>query len=106
MQETQRLWVYPAILSFSAVISQGEDPPIFTGSFIGVEHPDSYNVHYVIGQFVVSKLLKNTSHESHVLYMMLTSSGVVNESYEIDTDSALVLAERADEQSTEDMYVD
>jgi hypothetical protein len=71
-----------------------------------VEHPDSYNEHYVIGQFVVSELLKKTFHEFHVLDMMLTSSEVVDESYETETDSALVFAERTDEQSTEDMYDD
>jgi hypothetical protein len=81
-------------------MSQGLEPPIFTGSFIAVEHPDSYNEHDVIGQFVVSELLKKTFQEVHELDMILTSSEVVDESYDTETDSALVLAERTDEQST------
>jgi hypothetical protein len=100
VHETQRLLVYPAARSFSAVMSQGLEPPIFTGSFIAVEHPDSYNEHDVIGQFVVSELLKKTFQEVHELDMILTSSEVVDESYDTETDSALVLAERTDEQST------
>jgi hypothetical protein len=86
VHETQRLWLYPAVRSFSAVMSQGLEPPIFTGSFIAVEHPDSYNEHDVIGQLVVSELLKKTSQEVHELDMIFTSSEVVDESYDNETD--------------------
>jgi hypothetical protein len=51
-------YVYPASTFLRAVTVQGEELPIEIGEDKAVEQPDSYSVHYVIGQFIESELLK------------------------------------------------